>query len=133
MLQTPGPSEYKVFVKVVNPEGQPNVFYMILDPERVLLDGSEGNKIIWTMKSGAESLATFAATSDIEFMTEEGRARFDQWTFDPSIENGQITAMTKGTEKNETIFTYFVNSHLIGSDFVIRVDPEVDNPPPPRP
>jgi hypothetical protein len=137
MLTPVGPTEYNVYVKVIHPTGLPDVYYVILDPERVLLDGkADGNTIIWTMKASTPeepSLATFQATTDIEFETAEGQARFTDFTFNSAIENGQITAKVAGPEINETIFTYYINAHLTGTSFVIRVDPEVDNPPPPRP
>jgi len=135
MLTPIGPTDYNVFIKVIHPPDQPEVYYVIVEPERILLDGkTEGNTIIWTMQGDSPnepSLATFQATTDIEFKTAEGRARFTDFTFSSTVENGQITAKVVGPEVNETIFVYYINTHITGTEFVIRVDPEVDNPPPP--
>ena len=125
-------SEYNVQVTVENP--QPNMYYIKVNPERVLLDGRERNTIRWTMLG--ESIASFTAKTDVEFITNEGKGRFpfDDMTFTtPAGTRGVITATNVGPEVNETIYTYFLNAHvMVGeAEVVIRIDPETDNPPPP--
>jgi len=126
-----GPDEYLVDVKVTNlGTAGSNSYYLKVDPERVLLDGKSGNKIIITMKGGEDSVAVFLSKDDIEFKTAKGKERFSRIEFE-NVENGRIIATAEGEEENETIYTYFINAHIIDSETVIRVDPEADNPPPP--
>jgi hypothetical protein len=117
-------ADYKVVVHVSEME-DPNVLFLKIDPERVQLDGKARNTITWTITDPRK--ATFDTAEDITFLTESGKGRFEVVRDSSS----QITATVEGTNENQTIYAYFLTIHLTAFPVAIRVDPEVDNPPPP--
>jgi hypothetical protein len=120
-------ADYNVQVQVDEIiEGQPGYSIRVF-PERITLDGREGNTIIWSML--LPSVGRFESREDIEFITSGGKQRFSE----PQFDNGRITVNVLGLEQNETIYNYALTVHVgEGTDArMIRVDPEVDNPPPP--
>ena len=115
---------YNVVVNVSEPE--PRVLLLKINPERVQLSGKDKNTITWTLNTGGG--AEFQSAEDISFMTELGQERFDV-SFDPTTK--AITATVKGEELNQIIYTYLITVHFPKYNVALRVDPEVDNPPPP--
>jgi hypothetical protein len=115
---------FNVFVKVIDDE--PGVVHINVNPESVPLNGIRQDTIVWTIITPLK--AKFIDASDIGFITETGQAQFT-----PTLDSDfQITATIDHDEQDQTIYTYFLTVHLIGhDDLAIRVDPEVDNPPPP--
>ena len=127
-------TEYHVDVKVTTPDSaQGEIYFIMVDPERILLNGKPGNKIIVTMKGGEDSKALFLSRDDMRFSTTRGQQRFPDIVFDGTVENGRLIATVDGSETDETIYVYTLTAHIIGRDITIRVDPEADNPPPPVP
>jgi uncharacterized protein YabE (DUF348 family) len=120
-------AEFKVNVNVQREAniGEHTVLYINIDPETVPLDGKRDNTIVWTTVS---ELAEFVSPEDIQFRTNGGKSRFNV-TFNQ--ETKQITATINGDEEDQTIYTYFLTVHLPSLNAAIRIDPEVDNPPPP--
>ena len=94
------------------------------NPERVNLDGLSGSKITWKPEPGT----VFLFSDDIHFVADDGM-------FDVQLQpDGTITATTTREEEVEHVYIYFLTVRREGiNDFAIIVDPEVDNPPPPRP
>jgi hypothetical protein len=123
MNQGDAVDNYNVAVNVSEPE--PRVLLLRINPERVQLSGKDKNTITWKLNdAGAE----FQSADDISFMTELGKNRFDV-SFDPTTK--VITAKVKGEEDNQIIYTYLLTVHFPKYNVALRVDPEVDNPPPP--
>jgi hypothetical protein len=104
--------------------------FLSVDPERVLLNGEIGNKIVWKVTDPA--VARFESAEDVVFSSVDGKARFPV-VFNPS--DGTITGIVTGDpERNETIYAYKITVHFPKYGVAIQMDPEVDNPPPvPRP
>ena len=122
MQQNSVRQNYDVFVNVSEPE--PRVVLLSINPERVLLNGRNGDTITWTLSgSGGE----FQTVDDIQFLTNGGKNRF-QLKF---VSATQIAGVVIGNEENQTVYTYYVTVHFPAYDIALRVDPEVDNPPPP--
>jgi hypothetical protein len=126
-------NKFDVYVSVTKPEpSNLNTYLIAVEPEQIFLDGREDSAIVLTMRP--DSMAQFTSTADMHFQTEGGRARFPDMTFEPPdlpLHRGRITAKTSGPEMDRTVYTYFVDSHLLEHDIIVRVDPEADNPPPP--
>ena len=119
----------KVTVFTITDPHDAVAFHINVNPERVPLDGKLDNVIQWTIEG-----ATFKDVSDIEFMSTEGKNRF-QVNLDSST---QITAaLLGGRIDDEVIYGYLLRVHIamqtpLGEvDVTIRLDPEIDNPPPP--
>ena len=122
MQQNSARQNYDVFVNVSEPE--PRVVLLSINPERVLLNGRNGDTITWTLSgSGGE----FQTVDDIQFLTNGGKNRF-QLKF---VSATQIAGVVIGNEENQTVYTYYVTVHFPAYDVALRVDPEIDNPPPP--
>ena len=122
MQQNSVRQNYDVFVNVSEPE--PRVVLLSINPERVLLNGRNGDTITWTLSgSGGE----FQTVDDIQFLTNGGKNRF-QLKF---VSATQIAGVVIGNEENQTVYTYYVTVHFPAYDVALRVDPEIDNPPPP--
>lgn len=119
------PNQFNVDVNVIEPEGEPGVLHININPESVPLDGRSDSQIVWTIKS--PETATFRQADDIQFITTGGQNRFVVSYDSPS----QISATINGVESDQTIYTYYITVHLTKIQAAIRVDPEVDNPPPP--
>ena len=115
---------YNVAVNVSEPETR--VLLLQINPERVQLSGKDKNTITWTLNTNGG--AEFQSADDIKFMTDLGKERFDV-KFDPTTK--VITATVKGEELNQIIYTYLITVHFPQYGVALRVDPEVDNPPPP--
>ena len=77
---------FNVQVELKVPE--PNVFQVVIFPERLYLDGRAGSTITWTPVNGT----LFLSTDDIDFMDAAGK--FTK-TFNT---NGTITATVNGTD-----------------------------------
>jgi hypothetical protein len=112
-------NNFQVQVELKMPE--PNVFQVVIIPERLYLDGREGSKITWTPVRGT----IFRNVDDIDFV--DAADKFTK-TFNT---DGTITATVNGTDPIEKIYVYFVTLRRQDSEFAVKVDPEVDNPPPP--
>jgi hypothetical protein len=119
----------KVTVLAISDPHDSVAFHINVNPERVPLDGNLQNTIQWTIAG-----ATFKDVSDIEFMSNAGKERF-QVTLDSPT---QITArLSDAIIEDEIIYGYLLRVHIamqtpLGEvDVTIRLDPEVDNPPPP--
>lgn len=110
---------YKVSVELSVTEG---VFQVRMNPERLYLDGSDSNTIIWEPRPGT----IFASAGDVQFVDAGDR-------FDPVLNgDGTISTTVKGIEAVEKVYVYFLtlrNSAM--PQVAVKVDPEVDNPPPP--
>jgi hypothetical protein len=115
------PQNYDVIVTVTEPE--PKVFYVSVNPERVQLNGYNDNTITWTLQG--DTGAIFKSANDIDFRTVQGKGRFKL------VQNGNtIVGTVKGTEANQIIYTYLLTVHFPSVGVALRIDPEVDNPPP---
>lgn len=104
------------------------VLHLNVNPETVPLNGREGDTILWTIKT--PDTATFKdqpTNPDIQFMSVSGKEHFSI----QFISSTQILATIAGTNENQTIYTYYLTVHLRNPEVAIRIDPEVDNPPPP--
>lgn len=118
-----GPQNYDVAIRVSEPET--SVFYVSVVPECLQLSGHVENTITWTLHG--ESGAIFKSENDINFQTQQGKGRF-QLT---QTGDHTITGTVTGPEENQTIYTYEFTVHFPSVGVALRVDPEVDNPPPP--
>jgi len=100
---------------------QPNVFQVVIFPERLYLDGRAGSTITWNPVNGT----LFLNVDDIDFVdaADKFTKRFNT--------DGTITATLNETDPVEKIYVYFVTLRRADSEFAVKVDPEVDNPPPP--
>ena len=125
-------NKFDVFVSVTKPDPDGNTYLIAVEPEQIFLDGRGDSAIVLTMRP--DSMAQFTSSADMQFQTERGRERFADMSFeepDPPVHRGRITAKVSGLESDRTVYTYFIDSHLLEHDIVVRVDPEADNPPPP--
>jgi hypothetical protein len=102
-----------------------SVLHINVNPESVPLDGQQDSTIVWTIRT--PGTAAFHDQDDIKFITQSGQSRFTV-EHRSSIE---MRATVVGLESDQTIYTYWLTVHLVNSNLIIRVDPEVDNPPPP--
>ncbi|HEU4888953.1 MAG TPA: hypothetical protein VFV49_13790 [Thermoanaerobaculia bacterium] len=120
-------ANFTVDVSVVEPADEPGVWHININPESVPLDGRVESTITWNIKT--TDTATFLTREDVRFQTTNGRNRFTT-TLDSA---SQITATINGAEEDQTIYTYLITVHLkkFDNQVAVRVDPEVDNPPPP--
>ena len=116
---------FYVDVTVIAPPDEENTLHININPESVPLDGRSDSTVVWRMKT--LDTARFESADDIRFITTGGQNRFVV-SFDSE---SQITATINGVEEDQTIYTYYITVHLVNYPVAIRVDPEVDNPPPP--
>jgi hypothetical protein len=117
---------FDVYVNVTQTSnGEHEVLHININPESVPLDGRSDSTITWTITD--PDSASFQDMSDIQFITQGGQNRFVVEFVSPT----QMTATVKGVESDQTIYTYYITVHLKAINAAIRVDPEVDNPPPP--
>jgi hypothetical protein len=127
------PTTYIVNVKVTQPPsiGGDDVYFIQVSPERVLMNGDPQNEIVWIMEG---ELATFKSPTDV-FFNNDGEGPDKRFVV--TFENGAIRAKLNKTDLFEIIWTYELTVHVKEHNgkppFAIKVDPEVDNPPPPRP
>jgi hypothetical protein len=117
-----GPQNYNVMINVSEPE--PKIFFVSVVPERVQLSGHKENTITWTLDTSHG--AAFKSTKDIWFQTDQGKERFDLTITGDSV----IEATVMAAESNQTIYTYELTVHFPKIGVALRIDPEVDNPPP---
>ena len=119
------PFNVKITVYVISDPVDPFAFHININPERVLLDGEKTNSIQWDLTG-----ATFQSQSDIEFATDLGKARF---AVSRVSETQMVATLTDLEQADEIIFAYLLRVHLNvgGTPVTIRLDPEIDNPPPP--
>jgi hypothetical protein len=84
----------------------------------------------------------FNSPDDVKFMTSKGEEQFiDASMVPPDVGTGRaITRTVHSHETNQTIYTYLITIRFkVGPEgqqreIAVRIDPEVDNPPPvPRP
>ena len=119
----------KVTVYTIKDPHDSLAFHINVNPERVPLDGNLENTIQWTIEGG-----TFKDVTDVDFMSDTGKDRFQVALDSPT----QITArLSDARIDDEVIYGYLLRVHIAMQtpqgevDVTIRLDPEVDNPPPP--
>ena len=119
---------FNVDINVIETEEQ-GVLHINVNPEMVPLNGVVGDTILWTIKTPSTAyFANHPGNEDIEFKTPGGKAHFNVlW-----VSATQILGTVIETNENQTIYTYYLTIHLVNpAGVAIRIDPEVDNPPPP--
>jgi hypothetical protein len=117
------PQNYDVDITVTEPET--GVFYVSVNPEHLPLNGTPANTITWKLRGNIG--AKFHSESDVQFPSARGQERFQIKM--PPNQTERIVGTVIGPEEDQTIYTYYFTVHI--GDVSVRVDPEVDNPPPP--
>jgi hypothetical protein len=123
ILTEVGPQNYDVDISVTEPDT--GVYYVSVNPEHLPLNGNPENTITWKLHSNIG--ATFKSETDVMFQTPRGKTRFHITKDADSTDT--IVGHVTGPEEDQTIYTYYFTVHI--GDVSVRVDPEVDNPPPP--
>lgn len=105
------------------------VLHINVNPEMITLQGVAGDTILWTIRTPSTAFfVNHSGSQDVDFKTLGGKALFDVVFISPS----QILATVRDGNENQTIYTYYLTVHLVNpAGVAIRIDPEVDNPPPP--